>query len=112
MAISDEQGIPKVYVSRPRRRWTVADKIRMVAETYEPGASIGRVARRNAVAPRLLRRWRRLSSQGALDKAGTEHRCALCNEPFKAVRPDARFCSSKCRQRAYRMHMAAHLKHS
>ena len=102
--------MPEAEAGRRRRRWTMADKIRVVEQTYEPGASISRVARRNAVAYHLLRRWRRLASRGALDKAATERRCAHCNEPFEAARADAKFCSSKCRQRAYRRHKRARLR--
>ena len=32
----------------------------------------------------------------------TERRCAACGEPFGHTRSDAAYCSSACRQRAYR----------
>jgi hypothetical protein len=35
------------------------------------------------------------------------HRCARCGEVFEPTRGDARFCSSACRQRAYRQRRAA-----
>ncbi len=47
-----------------RRRWTAAEKLRIVEETLEDGASISVVARRNGVAPNLLYRWRRLMLDG------------------------------------------------
>ena len=99
-----------IHTSRPdlrRRRWTTADKLRIVVETYEPGVSIGRVARRNGIDHHLLRRWRRLLSRGTLGEAGAERHCMVCNEPFEAARPDAKFCSSKCRQKAYRLQKAS-----
>ena len=47
-----------------RRRWTAAEKLRIVEGEAEPNldgrASISVVARRNGVAPNLLYRWRRL----------------------------------------------------
>ena len=43
-----------------RRRGSAADKLRIVEETLEDGASLSVVARRNGVAPNLLYRWRRL----------------------------------------------------
>ena len=98
-----QAGGPK----RPRRHWTTADKLRMIIETYEPGVSISRVARRNGVNHHLLWRWRRLLSRGALGEAGAERHCMVCNEPFEAARPDAKFCSSKCRQKAYRLQKAS-----
>ena len=47
-----------------RRRWSSAEKLRIVEETLEDGASISVVARRNGVAPNLLYRWRRLMLDG------------------------------------------------
>ncbi len=47
-----------------RRRWSAADKLRIVEETLEDGASLSVVARRNGVAPNLLYRWRRLMLEG------------------------------------------------
>lgn len=47
-----------------RRHWTAADKLRIVEETLDEGASISVVARRNGVAPNLLYRWRRLMLAG------------------------------------------------
>lgn len=47
-----------------RRRWSAAEKLRIVEETLEDHASISIVARRNGVAPNLLYRWRRLILEG------------------------------------------------
>ena len=47
-----------------RRHWTAADKLRIVEETLDEGASISVVARRNGVATNLLYRWRRLMLAG------------------------------------------------
>lgn len=47
-----------------RRRWTAAEKLRIVEETLDDRASISVVARRNGVAPNLLYRWRRLMLEG------------------------------------------------
>ncbi len=47
-----------------RRRWTSAEKLRIVEETLDERASISVVARRNGVAPNLLYRWRRLMLEG------------------------------------------------
>lgn len=47
-----------------RRRWSSAEKLRIVEETLEDGASISVVARRNGVAANLLYRWRRLMLDG------------------------------------------------
>src|SRR4029078_13566596 len=47
-----------------RRRWSVAEKIRLVEETMQAGMSVSLVARRAGVAPRLLLKWRRLLVEG------------------------------------------------
>lgn len=47
-----------------RRRWTAAEKLRIVEETLDGRASISVVARRNGVGANLLYRWRRLMLEG------------------------------------------------
>jgi transposase len=49
-----------------RRRWSVADKLRMVAESHEPGARVTDVAARHGLYPSLLFSWRRQVREGAL----------------------------------------------
>ena len=47
-----------------RRRWSAAEKLRIVEEALDERAGISVVARRNGVAPNLLYRWRRLMLEG------------------------------------------------
>src|ERR1700690_958113 len=54
-----------------RRRWGVNEKLRIVAETHEPGSSVRAVAARHDVYPNLLRTWQRLVRQGRLSAAPT-----------------------------------------
>jgi transposase len=49
-----------------RRRWSVAEKLRIVAESREPGARVCDVAARHDVSPSLLHGWRYLARQGRL----------------------------------------------
>lgn len=49
-----------------RRRWTLTEKQRLVAETLAPGASVSRVARRHDVNANLLFTWRRQARHGML----------------------------------------------
>ena len=42
-----------------RREWPAAEKARIVAESYEPGATVSGVARRYALSPQQLFSWRR-----------------------------------------------------
>ncbi len=53
-----------------RRRWTAAEKVAIVDETYEPGVTVSLVARRHGIAPNQLFHWRKLAAQGALTAAG------------------------------------------
>ncbi len=48
----------------PRRRWSVAEKIRMIEASMADGQSISQVARAYGVAPNLLYRWRKHWSDG------------------------------------------------
>ncbi|EHJ48855.1 transposase IS3/IS911 family protein [Solidesulfovibrio carbinoliphilus subsp. oakridgensis] len=47
-----------------RRRWPLAEKLRIVEESSRPGMSVSYVARQYGVAPSLLFRWRKLMSEG------------------------------------------------
>ena len=49
-----------------RRRWSLEDKLRIVAETHEPGARVTEVAARHEVYPGLLFSWRRQAREGVL----------------------------------------------
>src|ERR1043165_7130011 len=47
-----------------RRRWTVEEKGRVVAEAVAPGAVIAEVARRHDLAPQHLSNWIRAAKDG------------------------------------------------
>lgn len=49
-----------------RRRWRLEEKLRMVAEVEQPGASFAEVARRHEVSRGLLWNWRRQVRRGEL----------------------------------------------
>ena len=49
-----------------RRRWSVQDKLRLVAEMAEPGARVRAVAARHGVCESLLFAWRRQVRDGVL----------------------------------------------
>jgi len=60
-------GTIEVLVGRERRRrWGLQEKLRIVAESEEPGASVRAVAVRHDIYPRLLHTWRRQVRQGRL----------------------------------------------
>jgi transposase len=50
----------EVFTGHGRRRsWTAADKLAIVAESYEASASVCNVARRHGLTPQQLFTWRR-----------------------------------------------------
>ena len=53
-----------------RRRWSVEEKLRIVAEAEEAGARIAEVALRHEVYPSLLFNWRRQVREGRLGAKG------------------------------------------
>jgi transposase len=55
----------EIFRGQARRRWSEADKRRLVAETLGPGATVHGVARRRGVSPSQLFAWRKLYRVGA-----------------------------------------------
>ncbi len=49
-----------------RRRWSEADKGRIVAESFAPGAVVSEVARRHEISPQHLFAWRKAARDGRL----------------------------------------------
>src|SRR5450756_2094694 len=60
-------GVVEIIPGRERRRrWSTADKLRLVAQAHEPGTAIRAVAARHGVCESLLFTWRRQVREGAL----------------------------------------------
>ncbi len=60
-------GVVEIITGRERRRrWSLQDKVRLVAETNEPGSMIRAVAARHGVCESLLFTWRRQAREGLL----------------------------------------------
>jgi transposase len=51
-----------------RRRWTTAQKLKIVSESLAPHASVMEVARRHDLNPNLIYRWRHQAKAGALSR--------------------------------------------
>ena len=63
-------GVVEIITGRERRRrWSLQDKVRIVAETNEPGSMIRAVAARHGVCESLLFTWRRQVREGLLGPA-------------------------------------------
>lgn len=64
----------EVISTGPRRRWTLSEKWRIVAQSYS--APVSAMARRNGLSASQLFNWRRLAREGRLgipDRRQLEH---------------------------------------
>lgn len=60
-------GVVEIITGRERRRqWSTADKLRIVAETHEPGGRVCDVAARHGLCQSLVFAWRRQVREGLL----------------------------------------------
>jgi transposase len=60
-------GTVEIITGRERRRrWSVADKLRILAECEEPGAQVSAVAARHGIYRSLIFQWRRQARDGLL----------------------------------------------
>jgi transposase len=77
--------------ARRRRHWMAEEKARIVAESFEEGANISEVARRNGVARGLLTVWRhKLAEAAGITGPGfVPVRIDAESDPATAVEPDA-----------------------
>ena len=63
-------GVVEIITGRERRRrWSQQDKVRIVAESNEPGSMIRAVVARHGVCESLLFTWRRQAREGLLGPA-------------------------------------------
>ncbi|HWO33757.1 MAG TPA: transposase [Candidatus Acidoferrum sp.] len=73
-----------------RKRRTAEEKRRMVQETFEPGASVARVAQRHAINANQLFLWRKLYREGLLGENSNSLRLLPVSVSEEAVSPAAR----------------------
>jgi transposase len=60
------ERVEVVTSAERRRRWSVQDKLRLVAESYKADGGVTEVAGRADLHPSLLQRWRRQARDGTL----------------------------------------------
>jgi transposase len=72
-----------------RRRYSAAEKQRLVEESMQPGMNMSLVARKHRISPSLLFRWRKLASEGALSAVGADESVVPASE-LKALQTQVR----------------------
>jgi transposase len=72
-----------------RRRWSTAEKVLIVQETYEADATVTIVARRHGIQPNQLFTWRKLAAQGALVATAAEEDVVPASE-YRALQSQVR----------------------
>src|ERR1700733_15056892 len=86
-----------VISSGARRRWTLDEKQRIVAESYAAPRQVSATARRNGLSASQLFTWRRLARDGRLEEADGETTFApvlvgddssRCSLPLPPEQPD------------------------
>lgn len=69
---SSKERIEVITSVERRRRWSPEEKRAIINETYLPSMSLSLVARKYAISPSLLFRWRKLMENGALEAVRSE----------------------------------------
>jgi transposase-like protein len=64
-----------------RRRWSTAEKVRLVEEAMQPGSSVSFVARRYAISPSLLFTWKRRMLEGGREAVAADEDGNVSLEP-------------------------------
>ena len=71
----DPHGPQRVGVTtsiQRRRRWSAAEKVRLVEEAMQPGGSVSAVARQHGIAPSQLFAWKRRMLEGGLQAVAAD----------------------------------------
>jgi transposase len=77
MAMSSDPLTPASRVEvitsvQRRRRWSAAEKVRLVEKAMQPGSSVSFVARRYGLSPSLLFRWKRRMIEGGQEAVAAD----------------------------------------
>ena len=80
-------GSVEVITGRERQwRWSLQDKVRVVAETNEPGSMIRAVTARHGICESLLFTWRRQAREGLMGSPGMDAELAALPDDVDALK--------------------------
>lgn len=90
--MSSRSSTIEVVTRAERRRFSTEEKLAIVRETLEPGASVGVIARRHGLPANLLYTWRKRALAGAMAgfvpvEIGGDGQAALCAPASPAEEP-------------------------
>lgn len=68
-----------------RRRWSTAEKLAIVKESFEEGAVVSHVAHRHGLSPQQLFGWRREIREQVLGDVGPEREGTSCEAEFVPI---------------------------
>ena len=69
---STKAKVELVTAVQRRRRWSVAEKLEILAEAEQPGMSMSYVARKHGIAATQIFKWKKLKEAGALTAVDSE----------------------------------------
>ena len=69
---STNAKVEVVTTVQRRRRWSVAEKLEILAEAEQPGMSMSYVARKHGIAATQIFKWKKLKEAGALTAVDSE----------------------------------------
>ena len=75
-----ETQTAEIVPTATKKRWTAAQKMRMVEESMQPGNSVSRVARSHGLSPALLYRWRKLILEGGATAVESDEQVVSMSE--------------------------------
>lgn len=84
------QRIEVITGVQHRRRFSLEEKLRFVAESNQPGMSVSFVARKHGIVPSLLFHWRRRLAEGGREAVRVDDEVIGAAEARQAKRAGAR----------------------
>ena len=78
-------GAEVIEIVERRRRWSIDDKLKVLTDALEPGASVSAVADRHGVSRNLVYTWLRLAREGRLRGLSFSPKAAPVFAPLQVV---------------------------
>lgn len=73
---STNSKVEVVTTVQRRRRWSVAEKLEILAKSEQPGMSMSYLARKHGIAAAPIFKWNKPEGAGAVSAVGSEVICS------------------------------------